>query len=187
MLWWGGTMKRDNHVLPSASHTGWQYQWIPQIPVERDCEWLEYKARPSTPPDPTCQIMDPGTRINIEANVRSVAGAYESIVPWNYHPCPGRLDVMRGLIFAMKHIQQLWRSLQGLADSVDSVVACQWADIQIMNNFFTTKQNGIGAKPTISTCCPSGHPWTVPGLGEGPNSKEPCQATECHIAAMAGS
>lgn len=177
LLWWSGTMKRDPIFNPSGkTHTDWQQQWTPQIAAERDCDALLVPEITLNPPSPDCGLLDTNGRSIIQQNRKDLCGGYESVVPFGYVPCPGRLSTVQGLKAMATHISAIWLSIWKFSDAVSKVLGCHDAALLAFKAFFGTKTNGPGNEPAYVSCCPS--LWAPPALSVGPDQCAPCQATE---------
>lgn len=174
-VWWSGTLKRDPTYSPAGmTHTPWNQQWTPQLALERDCCSLAYAPVSREPPD--CDLMLNGSQI--EANAQDIAGSYEGLIPYGYTACAGRMEHLHATCYHALHIQYLWRSLQRLSDAVSAALNCLDTRVTTIDNFFATKADGSGAKPSTAPCCPPTK-WTVPTITGGPADAGDCTATAC--------
>lgn len=181
ITWWSGTMKRDPFFNPATfNKTTWQQQWTPQLALSRACCDVDYASQLVTPPTPDCKVIDSTERATLEANRKILAGSYEMLFPWGYHPCPNRFTPLDAICMLVTHVQAQWLSFQRLSDAVSKALGCLDTNMQTVKNFFGTKVDGAGSKPTLPICCPA--TWHVPVMVNGPNNAGDCEHTICEQA-----
>lgn len=163
---WAGALFYDHHTAP-ANATGWPHVWSPGIPVERNCCRVNSLATPKAHED--CRSVENPEQF--EMNAQDLNGPYENIIPYGYTAINGRSEILAAVCCLVRHIQSIWRFLDGYTAVMEKFMQC-------VDATFATKADAPG---TEGHCCEDAGETTVTALVCGPPNKEwDCEQTWDH-------